>query len=154
MSCMRTLSRIISVVAVGLLCLMGSSCAKEETKENPILHDWCGYYVTLYKVDPDEYALLLRLRFYNDGNNCWLHYSSHRYVDGKTSLVDYEPIHYDVLWLRRDHFALYSTAGDQSLLVYSGQFVGDKLWLQAMNCDGASDSYVLFRDIYGVVDAF
>ena len=44
-----------------------------------------------------------------------------------------------------EDFALYRTSGHQSLLEYSGTITGDKMTLQALNCDSVAATYELSR---------
>ena len=52
---------------------------------------------------------------------------------------------FEARWSRRNRFALYSFAGGQSLLCYSGIISGDKMTLTAQNCDSVAESFELSR---------
>ena len=52
---------------------------------------------------------------------------------------------FEARWSGKDSFALYRTSGHQSLLEYSGTITGDKMTLQALNCDSVAATYELSR---------
>ena len=55
---------------------------------------------------------------------------------------------YEVRWLSRNRFSLYSSSGDQTLLCFSGTISGDKMKLQALNCDSVAATYELVNVSY------
>ena len=52
---------------------------------------------------------------------------------------------YEARWSEKDCFSLYRSSGGQSLLEFSGTITGDKMTLQALNCDSIAATYELSR---------
>ena len=50
---------------------------------------------------------------------------------------------YEARWSRKNKFSLYRSSGTQFQLCYTGIISGDKMKLQAHNCDGVAATYEL-----------
>lgn len=135
---MKTLRRIVGFMAIVLSLAL--SCTKQDVTYEDSL--WCGEYPaqtlngTTGELE-DQTAVIL-LQFSGGGQTCSVF---HGYV----GLLGMSYVRYDVNWSSEASFSLSRSAGGQTIISYSGEIGGNTMSLDAYNCDGIADSYVLKR---------
>ena len=133
---MKTYLRLIGILA--LVLALAVSCTKQnDTYEDTL---WCGAYPaqtlngTTGELE-DQTAVIL-LQFHSGGQACSVF---HGYV----GLLGMSHVKYDVIWSSDASFSLSRSAGGQTIISYSGTIGGNTMSLDAYNCDGIADSFVL-----------
>lgn len=143
MNDMGSLFRTVAV-AFGILCLVGTSCTKEEI--NPYLDSiWKGQYPvqTLNGTtgEMEDHIGTITLEFVDGGRSC-------RIFTGIAGMIGMNMHKYDARWTGKGQVSLYDKSGEQSIVVYSGVISdsGTEMVLQALNCDSVAATYKLLRD--------
>lgn len=140
---MKTIGRSL-FAAIGALCFLCVSCSKQEV--NPYSESiWVGRYpiqtvngTTGETVDlPGE----IILTFQKDGDQCGISFG----IEGMYGVT---ARNYEVHWSDNTHFTLYSAAGEQALVCYSGVISRDRMSLQSYNCDSVAATYELSRVLH------
>ena len=114
----------IVAAAVSVLCMTCASCTqKDEIIKEYAPSWWRGEYAVQIENATsgalEDHTALMELDFLEDGKEGWV-------ISG-------------------NQFAFYSSAGDQSLLCYSGTISGTEMTLKALNCDSVAATYKLSR---------
>ena len=86
----------------------------------------------------EDHTGVIMLQFLNNGIECTIYM-------GISGMIGTNCRKFEARWSGKDSFALYRTSGHQSLLEYSGTITGDKMTLQALNCDSVAATYELSR---------
>ena len=110
------------VAAVSVLCLACVSCSQKEDITNEYAPSWWR----------GEYAVQIEN-------------ATTETLEDHTGVSEFVRSEYEVRWFSGNQFAFYSSAGDQSLLCYSGTISGTKMTLKALNCDSVAATYKLSR---------
>ena len=137
---MKAIERVV-FAALGFLCLAFVACTKVE-KDPYSDYAWTGEYPIKTQNgttgEMEDHTGVIMLQFLNNGIEC--------IVDtGISGMISTNRRKFEVRWSGKDSFALYRTSGHQSLLEYSGTITGDKMTLQALNCDSVAATYELSR---------
>ena len=137
---MKTMFRTLAA-AFGILCLVFTSCTREEV--NPYSNSvWVGEYpvetINGTTGQTEDHTGTIMLQFIDGGNRC-------RVFTSIAGLIATNMVSYDARWTSGSQVALFSSAGDQSILVYSGTVSEGIMTLQALNCDSVAASYSLTR---------
>ena len=137
---MKTIERIaVAITSVIILTLV--SCSKENQKvySNSA---WSGEYPIQTENgttgELENHTGVIMLQFLNNGIECTIY-------TGISGMIGTNYRKFEARWSGKDSFALYRTSGHQSLLEYSGTITGDKMTLQALNCDSVAATYELSR---------
>ena len=132
---MKAINRVV-FAALGFLCLAFAACTKVET-DSYSDYAWTGEYPIKTQNgttgEMEDHTGVIMLQFLNNGIECTI------YTIGTNCRK------FEARWSGKDSFALYRTSGHQSLLEYSGTITGDKMTLQALNCDSVAATYELSR---------
>ena len=137
---MITKDRFAAIIA-GIVCLTLVSCSKERLN---IYSDsaWAGEYPVQTEngttEELEDHTGYIMLQFLNNGIECTIY-------TGISGMIGTNCRKFEARWSGKDSFALYRTSGHQSLLEYSGTITGDKMTLQALNCDSVAATYELSR---------
>ena len=137
---MKTIERIaVAITSVIILTLV--SCSKES--QNVYSNSaWSGEYpiqtVNGTTGELENHTGVIMLQFLNNGIECTIY-------TGISGMIGTNYRKFEARWSGKDSFALYRTSGHQSLLEYSGTITGDKMTLQALNCDSVAATYELSR---------
>ena len=137
---MKTIERIaVAITSVIILTLV--SCSKES--QNVYSNSaWSGEYpiqtVNGTTGELENHTGVIMLQFLNNGIECTIY-------TGISGMIGTNCRKFEARWSGKDSFALYRTSGHQSLLEYSGTITGDKMTLQALNCDSVAATYELSR---------
>ena len=137
---MKAIERVV-FAALGFLCLAFVACTKVE-KDPYSDYAWTGEYPIKTQNgttgEMEDHTGVIMLQFLNNGIEC--------IVDtGISGMISTNRRKFEARWSGKDSFALYRTSGHQSLLEYSGTITGDKMTLQALNCDSVAATYELSR---------
>lgn len=137
---MKAIDRI-AIVAFGFLCMTIAACTKVET--NPYSdYAWTGEYPVKTQNgttgEMEDHTGVIMLQFLNNGIECIIY-------TGISGMIGTNCRKFEARWSGNDSFALYRTSGHQSLLEYSGTITGEKMTLQALNCDSVAATYELSR---------
>jgi len=129
------------VAAVSVLCLAFVSCSQKEDVTNEYTPSrWMGEYpiqiASATAGTLEDHTALMELYFLDNGKEGWIIIGG-PYVSARSE--------YEVRWSSGNQFAFYSSAGDQSLLCYSGTISGTEMTLKALNCDSVAATYKLSR---------
>ncbi len=133
----------IVAAAVSVLCMTCASC----TQKDDIIKEyapswWRGEYAVQIENATsgalEDYTALMELDFLEDGKEGWV-------ITGIPGVSEFVRSEYAVRWSSGNQFAFYSSAGDQSLLCYSGTISGTEMTLKALNCDSVAATYKLSR---------
>lgn len=137
---MKTIDRLAVVIA-GVLCLTLFCCSKERLNAYSD-SVWTGEYPIQTENGTtgewEDHTGIMTLYFQHSGLDCIVE-------TGIAGLYAVNRTKYETRWSAETQFALYSSAGGQSLLCYSGTINGGLLSLQALNCDGIAATYTLSR---------
>ena len=140
---MKTIDRLTAALA-GVMCLTLVSCSKE-SRDAYSDYVWCGEFpvqtengTTGEREDHTGTIITIMLQFRHGGNECILD-------TGIAGLFAVNRRKFEVRWSGKDHFALYSYSGHQSLHEYSGTIKSETIDLQALNCDSVAATYELSR---------
>ena len=140
---MKTIDRLTAALA-GVMCLTLVSCSKE-SRDAYSNYVWCGEFpvqtengTTGEREDHTGTIITIMLQFRHGGNECILD-------TGIAGLFAVNRRKFEVRWSGKDHFALYSYSGHQSLHEYSGTIKSETMALQALNCDSVAATYELSR---------
>ena len=143
-ACFRVVMKLelkhIVVAALGALLLV---CSCSKTGQNPYSGSyWSGEYPvqTLNETtgEMEDHIGVIGLYFQKEGAECIL----------ETGIAEmYAAIRetYLVNWQDMFTFTLFQTAGDQSMVYFSGVISGGNMTLRAFSCDGVSATYELTR---------
>ena len=137
---MITKDRFAAIIA-GIVCLTLVSCSKERLN---IYSDsaWAGEYPVQTEngttEELEDHTGYIMLQFLNNGIECTIY-------TGISGMIGTNCRKFEARWSGKDSFALYRSSGHQSLLEYSGTITGDKMTLQALNCDSVAATYELSR---------
>ena len=127
---MKAINRVV-FAALGFLCLAFAACTKVET-DSYSDYAWTGEYPIKTQNgttgEMEDHTGVIMLQFLNNGIECTIY-------TGISGMIG----------TNCRSFALYRTSGHQSLLEYSGTITGDKMTLQALNCDSVAATYELSR---------
>ena len=138
---MNVIRQITVIVAIAALCLISPSCAKENLNQFSE-SIWTGWYpiqtLNGTTLETEDHIGSISLVFSNDGNECVVY-------TGIAGMIGMSRVNYNADWPNRNQFTLLSTAGDQTIISYSGIITGDSLNLLALNCDSVATTYNLFR---------
>ena len=126
---MRTIMKWIAALA--FIGAFAASCAEMDESYDGSF--WKGEYVI--QTNP---VGIIEVIFDAGSNQCTVAFG----LKGSDVLTAEK---FEARWSRRNRFALYSIAGGQSLLCYSGSISGDQMTLKALNCDSVAESFVLSR---------
>ena len=118
---MKAINRVV-FAALGFLCLAFAACTKVET-DSYSDYAWTGEYPIKTQNGTTGGAI----------------------YTGISGMISTNRRKFEARWSGKDSFALYRTSGHQSLLEYSGTITGDKMTLQALNCDSVAATYELSR---------
>ena len=130
---MKAIYRVL-IAALGFLCMTLIACTKVETYSYSD-YVWTGEYPI---GEMEDYTGYIMLQFLNNGIECIVQ-------TGISGMCFGYRRKFEARWSGKDSFALYYTSGHQSLLEYSGTITGDKMTLQALNCDSVAATYELSR---------
>ena len=137
---MKAINRVV-FAALGFLCLAFVACTKVET-DSYSDYAWTGEYPIKTQNgttgEMEDHTGVIMLQFLNNGIECTIY-------TGISGMIGTNCRKFEVRWSGKDSFALYRTSGHQSLLEYSGTITGDKMTLQALNCDSVAATYELSR---------
>ena len=137
---MITKDRFAAIIA-GIVCLTLVSCSKGRLN---IYSDsaWAGEYPVQTENgttgELEDHTGYIMLQFLNNGIECTIY-------TGISGMIGTNCRKFEARWSGKDSFALYRTSAHQSLLEYSGTITGDKMTLQALNCDSVAATYELSR---------
>ena len=135
---MRLINKL-TTICLGALFLVCVSCSKEGI--NPYSGSiWSGTYpvqtINNTSKETEDHNAVIILSFRDGGDKCNIQHGIEG-MYGMTSVI------YEARWSASNQFGLYSTAAGQSILCYSGTISGDKMALQALNCDRVAATYEL-----------
>jgi len=133
----------IVAAAVSVLCMTCASCTqKDEIIKEYAPSWWRGEYAVQIENATsgalEDHMALMELDFLEDGKEGWV-------ITGIPGVSEFVRSEYEVRWSSGNQFAFYSSAGDQSLLCYSGTISGTEMTLKALNCDSVAATYKLSR---------
>ena len=124
---------IVALLAAGLV-----SCTKTESINGGSV--WTGEYQvqtlngTTGELENQTASIML---VFNHGDlDCDVYH-------GLSGMYGTNRINYEVRWSSSEHFGLWRTSADQSVLEYSGTISGSKMSLEALNCDSVAATYEL-----------
>ena len=132
---------IFATAIAGIVCLTLVSCSKERLN---IYSDsvWAGEHPVPTEngttEELEDHTGYIMLQFLNNGIECIVQ-------TGISGMCIGYRRKYEARWSGKDSFALYCSSGHQSLLEYSGTITGEKMTLQALNCDSVAATYELSR---------
>ena len=137
---MKAIDRI-AIVAFGFLCMTIAACTKVET-DSYSDYAWTGEYPIKMQNgttgEMEDHTGVIMLQFLNNGIECIIY-------TGISGMIGTNCRKFEARWSGKDHFALYRSSGGQSLLELSGTITGEKMTLQALNCDSVAATYELSR---------
>lgn len=137
---MKVIDRVV-FAAFGFLCMTIAACSKVETDPYSD-YAWTGEYPVKTQNgttgEMEDHTGVIMLQFLNNGIECAIY-------TGISGMIGTNCRKFEARWSGKDSFALYRTSGHQSLLEYSGTITGDKMTLQALNCDSVAATYELSR---------
>ena len=137
---MKTISRLAVAIA-GVMCLTLVSCSKESMNAYSD-SVWFGEFPFQTENgttgEGENHDVTILLQFLHGGNECIIE-------TGIVGMYSVNRRKFEVRWSGKDHFALYSYSGHQSLHEYSGTIKNETMDLQALNCDGIAATYALSR---------
>lgn len=137
---MKAIDRI-AIVAFGFLCMTIAACTKVEI-DSYSDYAWTGEYPIKTQNgttgEMEDHTGVIMLQFQNGGMECFVN-------TGISGMYGMNCRKYEARWSEKDCFALYRSSGGQSLLEFSGTITGDKMTLQALNCDSVAATYELSR---------
>ena len=137
---MKAIDRI-AIVVFGSMCMTIAACTKVET-DSYSDYAWTGEYpIKTHNGttgEMEDHTGVIMLQFMNNGIECTIY-------TGISGMIGTNYRKFEARWSGKDSFALYRTSGHQSLLEYSGTITGDKMTLQALNCDSVAATYELSR---------
>jgi len=133
----------IVAAAVSVLCMTCASCTqKDEIIKEYAPSWWRGEYAVQIENATsgalEDHTALMELDFLEDGKEGWV-------ITGIPGVSEFVRSEYEVRWSSGNQFAFYCSAGDQSLLCYSGTISGTEMTLKALNCDSVAATYKLSR---------
>lgn len=133
----------IVAAAVSVLCLACVSCSQKEDVTNEYAPSWWRgeYAVQIENATTgtlEDHTALMELDFLDNGKEGWI-------IIGVPGVSEFVRSEYEVRWSSGNQFTFYSSAGDQSLLCYSGTISGTEMTLKALNCDSVAATYKLSR---------
>ena len=133
----------IVAAAVSVLCMTCASCTqKDEIIKEYAPSWWRGEYAVQIESATtgtlEDHTALMELDFLDNGKEGWI-------IIGVPGVSEFVRSEYEGRWSSGNQFAFYSSAGDQSLLCYSGTISGTEMTLKALNCDSVAATYKLSR---------
>ena len=118
-----------------------ATCTKVETAPYAD-YVWTGEYPVKIQNgttgEMEDHTGVIMLQFLNGGIECIVE-------TGISGMISCNRSKFEARWSGKDSFALYRSSGHQSLLEYSGTITGEKMTLQALNCDSVAATYELSR---------
>lgn len=124
------LKRFFSIIGVTLICVVSSSCTKEESSayESAI---WSGTYPAQMlnndTKEMEDHTGCITLQFCHSGLEC--------IVDtGIVGMLATNRTIYEVNWYSKENFTLFKTQGGQTIQYYSGIIKGDKMSFEFLSC--------------------
>ena len=125
---------------MAIVLSLALSCTKQDVTYEDSL--WCGEYPaqTLNGTtgELEDRTAVIMLHFNGGGQTCSVYH-------GYAGLLGMSQVKYDVNWSGGDSFSLSRSAGGQTIISYSGEIGGNTMSLDAYNCDGIADTFVLKR---------
>ncbi len=137
---MKVIDRVV-FAAFGFLCMTIAACSKVETDPYSD-YAWTGEYPVKTQNgttgEMEDHTGVIMLQFMNNGIECIIY-------TGISGMIGTNCRKFEARWSGKDRFALYRSSGGQSLLEFSGTITGEKMTLQALNCDSVAATYELSR---------
>ena len=121
-----------------LLGVLGVSCSQLGNTYDDTT--WFGEYpvqtMNGTTGEMEDQTAVIGLHFEENGSTCAV-------THGIVGLMGTNMIKYDVSWPAGNSFNLSKSAGEQTILYYSGTITGEEMELAALNCDGVAGAFKL-----------
>ena len=131
----------MSVVAIiGFLCMVCVSCSRESQNDYSD-SVWTGEYPVKTENgttgELEDHTAVIMLYFQSGGADCIVE-------TGIAGLFAVNRVKYSARWSAGNRFTLYLSAGNQSIICYSGTIDEGTMTLKALDCDGVTATYILY----------
>ena len=140
---MKIIMKKLFVIALGALCLLCTSCTKEDIVYTDYL--WEGTFLSEVingtTGKSETQTKYINLYFEDEGNKCVVYFGGQAFYLGGIAF-------YEVRWRGKNSFDLYPTTGEQITRQYTGTVSGKEMTLHALQGEAVTATYKLTRTNY------